>query len=310
MGPSTPPLANHDKRHVSGYSTRPQLPNELLHAILGRSIADGLHTLCTRDDTSWEMNMLVTFHCVSFSFRAVSREIVSKGFNIPFYDVDDDETSYLRTTRKISSCLHQLGVQQRHSKGSFTTGHHFSETMADCYVSPLFLSYGLYINGLSLRTSALSSNAQRFLKIQPDVVSTLGEASDLCKQVNPRHIADHLAMCVEGELESARSGLALVEAFDYLAERIIMLNVFQSSASTFGGGPIAAVHELLNRTLSKIEEFSDENSQLFEASSLLKATQLPGISRALDLADACDLKEDRYRLAERCDSISRKWKDI
>ena len=68
----------------------PQLPNELLHKVILCSLMDALHTIATTTTCAWEINILVTFCCVSDSFRAISKEITSKAFEIPKEDVDDD----------------------------------------------------------------------------------------------------------------------------------------------------------------------------------------------------------------------------
>jgi hypothetical protein len=79
-----------DLHSESPKASIPQLPNELLHKVILFSLMDALHTIATTTTCAWEVNILVTFCCVSGSFRAISKEIASKAFEIPNEDVDDD----------------------------------------------------------------------------------------------------------------------------------------------------------------------------------------------------------------------------
>ena len=77
-------------------ASMPQIPNELLHKVILCSLMDALHTIATTTTCAWEMNILVTFCCVSGAFRAISKEIASKAFEIPKEDGDVyDDNRYI-----------------------------------------------------------------------------------------------------------------------------------------------------------------------------------------------------------------------
>jgi len=72
-----------------------QLPNELLHQVLISSVADAIHAVGTTASCHWELNFLVTFYCVSLSFRAIAKEIVCKAFDVDSRSYDGDEMRYV-----------------------------------------------------------------------------------------------------------------------------------------------------------------------------------------------------------------------
>ncbi|KAG2005754.1 hypothetical protein CC2G_002134 [Coprinopsis cinerea AmutBmut pab1-1] len=296
----------------SAFSTGLQLPNELLHKILLWSIGDGLHTLCTTTKCPWEMNMLLTFHCVSIPFRAISREIACKAFYLDRDSLEGDSASFLSTTREIFSYLHGVGKRLRTAAHDDETRHPCSAANKPSVTSPLLVSYAMYLNCTSLRKSALQcSTAETFPKTHRIILSALPQALDLCHQVNPRRITSHLAASIEDELGLARCGLALVEGFREIDVAIQSLKVFESCIDMYGTGPIAAVLSIIHRNLSKIEEVMEEYRELILPEAPTEATlpfiQLPGILKTLRLACTMEFSDDQYELSRRLNDISRPW---
>jgi hypothetical protein len=64
-------------------TTGRHIPNELLHKILTRVIADSVHSVCiSYIEESWNMDVFFTLSSVCFSFKEISTEVALKAFAI------------------------------------------------------------------------------------------------------------------------------------------------------------------------------------------------------------------------------------
>ncbi|KAF8955794.1 hypothetical protein BDZ97DRAFT_1855307 [Flammula alnicola] len=282
------------------------LPNELLHKILLLVLSDSVHSICVSPgDTTWEKNVMDTFHQVSPAFRAISSELAAKAFDISKVIRQDDE-SFLRTLRQIFIYLSHLGMRLRHPSEwgsvSFQT--------IDCSASSFVFGYALYLSCISLRRNASRSPRDVFESTHKVILSALTQSEALCDRVFPVEMTCKLRQGIQEEFELSRHGLVMVQSFNELHNHANSMLVLQPSREEDGSGPLAAVRSLIHTSLLKIEGVYE--SYVHALSDKPPQTEpqiheLPGVLVALRKVAVLQFDEDEYNLEERLSKIVVAW---
>ncbi|KAF6749831.1 hypothetical protein DFP72DRAFT_531996 [Ephemerocybe angulata] len=287
-----------------------QLPNELLHKIIIYSVEDALHSVGTRSACTWEMNLFVTFYCVSIPFREISKEVVCKAFDISKPHLDNEDKSHLATIQEILVSLRGMATRLRKPSNAFSLPPSPSAYSPTANLSPLFASYMLYLTSATLRENAAASTAQAYQRTHEAINATLSQSLTLCKLVSPPRVTGSLYTGILEEFELSRCGTALVRGFNELKVHVEYMRILQPSIEQDGTGPTAGVRSLIHTSLATVENAIEKYPHILlnEASfSRLNLFQLPGVLIGLRQICSLQLAEDEYRLEERIHSIRQLW---
>ncbi|CAA7264047.1 unnamed protein product [Cyclocybe aegerita] len=285
-----------------------QLPTELLHKIILWVISDSVHAICVSpEDTTWEKNVMNTFHAISPVFKAIANEVAIKAFDIP-KSVRQDDDSLLATMRDIFLYLNRLGMRLRHPSEwgsvSFQT--------IDCSASSFVFAYALYLSCISLRRNASRSPRDVFESTHKVILSALTQSEALCDRVFPAEVTDVLRDSIQEEYDLARHGLVIVQAFNNLHDYATSMLVLQPTEEEDGSGPVTAVRSLIHGSLCRVEAVHEAYSSVLSKKAVRdepRIYQLPGVLPALRKVYGLTFVEDEYDLQRRLQKIVDKWSD-
>lgn len=285
------------------------LPNELVYKILVRCIGAAIHTIaCTKGPCTWEMNIFVTFHCVSHTFRAISREVACRAFDL----FQPPAASFLPITRDTLVSLRDMAMRLRGSNDLSSPFVRPSSTPTEPSFSPspFFVSYVLYLNSIALRETANTSTAPAFQSIHDSIIAALTQSLALCERVSSPRVAENLRAGILEELELSQCGTALVQGFNDLAAHAESMRILQPCVEKDGTGPMAAIRSLIHTSLAKVEAAIDAYPLIMEngtSFARLKLFQLPGVLIGLRRVCALQFTEDEYDLQTRIEALRRLW---
>ncbi|KAF9528846.1 hypothetical protein CPB83DRAFT_853835 [Crepidotus variabilis] len=282
------------------------LPNELLHKIILWVLCDSVHSICvSTEDTTWEKNVMATFHQVSPAFRAISSEIAGKAFDL-VKDVRNNDTTLLNSLREIFVYLGLLGARFRHP----TEWGGVSFQTIDCSASSFVFAYALFLSCITLRRNASRSPHDVFESTHKVILTALLQSTALCERVKPVEMTALLKKSIEEESVLAIHGLAVVEGFNQLDSQANSYVILEPHAYRDGTGPITAVRSMIHTALLKIEgSYQQYDSILSNKPAGLEPQlyELPGVFQALRKVAVLTFEEDDYDLYRRIQKLVNHW---